>query len=377
MAETQLGGVEISEGIAGMSKNELYHIMSQMKALIEKNQKQARDILVSSPSLTRNLFEAQIMLGMVKPAEAIQGIPQASQNSQQPSKSSQQSDDEATSTKDGQVGVEDQRSASEAQDTTIKPQQKQTIMPLPSSATPSLSVQSQTQPSHPLQSRQQAMEHVSFEVTAVSLPQPPQAQNFHPAFHAATHHTPTQSQQPLHISGKSHMQLQPPLQPRQISPFNPAFCHQTHPQMGSNGGLQQPGVPQMNHARPMFHSGHQHLATMGPLLSQGHPIPTHQPTPYQGGTPHIRTEINQVQADRGPPWITGARDPTGTPLLPGIPHYGFQIGTGSHPPRPQPLSPGMETALLQQVMSLTPQQINLLPADQRNQVLQLQMALRQ
>ena len=126
-------------------------------------------------------------------------------------------------------------------------------MPLPSSATPSLSVQSQTQPSHPLQSRQQAMEHVSFEVTAVSLPQPPQAQNFHPAFHAATHHTPTQSQQPLHISGKSHMQLQPPLQPRQISPFNPAFCHQTHPQMGSNGGLQQPGVPQMNHARPMFH----------------------------------------------------------------------------------------------------------------------------
>ena len=44
-----------------------------------------------------------------------------------------------------------------------------------------------------------------------------------------------------------------------------------------------------------------------------------------------------MQADRGPPWITGARDPTGTPLLPGIPHYGFQIGTGSHPPRPQPV----------------------------------------
>lgn len=40
------------------------------------------------------------------------------------------------------------------------------------------------------------------------------------------------------------------------------------------------------------------------------------------------------------------------------------------------LSPEMEKALLQQVMSLTPEQINMLPAEQRNQVLQLQQILR-
>lgn len=41
------------------------------------------------------------------------------------------------------------------------------------------------------------------------------------------------------------------------------------------------------------------------------------------------------------------------------------------------LTPEMEKALLQQVMSLTPEQINLLPPEQRNQVLQLQQMLRQ
>lgn len=40
------------------------------------------------------------------------------------------------------------------------------------------------------------------------------------------------------------------------------------------------------------------------------------------------------------------------------------------------LTPEMEKALLQQVMSLTPEQINLLPPEQRNQVLQLQEMLR-
>lgn len=40
------------------------------------------------------------------------------------------------------------------------------------------------------------------------------------------------------------------------------------------------------------------------------------------------------------------------------------------------LSPEMEQALLQQVRSLTPEQINMLPPEQRNQVLQLQQMLR-
>lgn len=377
MAETQLAGVELSESIDGMSKNQLYHIMSQMKVLIEQNQKQAKHILVTNPPLTRALFQAQIMLGMVQPGEAIPSIPQTIQNSQPSSKSSQQSTVQATSTIAGQVGVQDQTNATEAGDPP-NTQQKQNTMPVPSPSIPSLSLQSHPQPLHPLPSWQPPIRHVSAEATAISLPQPPQVHNLHPTIHSAKHQSPTQLQQPLHISGISHMQHQPPLQPQQRSPFIPAFGHQAHSQMGPNEGLQHSGAPQMHHARPMFHSGHQHPVTVGPLFSQGHPTPTHQPTPYQGGSPHMRMEFNQVQADRGSPWITGLRDTTGTQVLPGTPQYGGgQIGPGGHPHRPQSLSPDMETALLQQVMSLTPEQINLLPAEQRNQVLQLQMMLRQ
>ncbi|XVF50583.1 hypothetical protein PTKIN_Ptkin04bG0113200 [Pterospermum kingtungense] len=54
-----------------------------------------------------------------------------------------------------------------------------------------------------------------------------------------------------------------------------------------------------------------------------------------------------------------------------------QMGPGNQPPRPASLAPEMEKALHQQVMSLTPEQINLLPPEQRNQVLQLQQILRQ
>jgi hypothetical protein len=55
-----------------------------------------------------------------------------------------------------------------------------------------------------------------------------------------------------------------------------------------------------------------------------------------------------------------------------------QVGPGGgQPPRPAPISSEMEKALLQQVMSLTQEQINLLPPEQRNQVFQLQQMLRQ
>ncbi|XP_074371072.1 cleavage stimulating factor 64-like [Apium graveolens] len=359
MAELpQLAGVELSESIAGMSKNQLYEIMSQMKALIEQNQKQARHILITNPSLTRALFQAQIMLGMVQPAEAQSTVQEAS-------------------TIAGQVGVQDQTNATEAQNPPNM-QQKQNMLPVPSPSVPSLSVQSHPQPLHPVPLWQPPVEHVSAEATAVSLPQPPQVHNLRPTIHSAAHQAQTQSQQPLHTSGISHMQHQPPLQPKQQSPFAPAFGHQAHPQMGRNEGLPHFGAPRMHHARPMFHSGYQHPVTTGPLFSQGHPTPTHQPTPYQGGSPHMRMEINRVQADKGSPWTTGLRGTTGTQFLPGIPQYGGgQIGPGSHPRRPQSLSPDMEAAILQQVMSLTPEQINLLPAEQRNQVLQLQMMLRQ
>ncbi|MBA0712660.1 hypothetical protein Golax_011745 [Gossypium laxum] len=71
MAGKQVADEGLPANIAGMSKNQLYDIMSNMKTLIEQNQQQAREILIQNPLLTKALFQAQIMLGMVKPPQAV------------------------------------------------------------------------------------------------------------------------------------------------------------------------------------------------------------------------------------------------------------------------------------------------------------------
>lgn len=53
-----------------MSKAQLYTIMTEMKALIQANPGQARQVLLQQPQLTRALFQAQVLLGMVKPVDA-------------------------------------------------------------------------------------------------------------------------------------------------------------------------------------------------------------------------------------------------------------------------------------------------------------------
>lgn len=86
---------------------------------------------------------------------------------------------------------------------------------------------------------------------------------------------------------------------------------------------------------------------------------------------------NSMQIDRGS-WMSGPpENPAFTQLSGPPPAVSGQMGPGNQPPRPSSLSPEMEQALLQQVMSLSPEQISLLPPEQRNQVLQLQQILRQ
>ncbi|BBN08786.1 cleavage stimulation factor subunit 2 [Marchantia polymorpha subsp. ruderalis] len=68
---TVAGTDALTNHLAGMSKHQLYEIMSQMKIMIQQNQQQARQILVANPQLTKALFQAQIMLGMVRPQQVV------------------------------------------------------------------------------------------------------------------------------------------------------------------------------------------------------------------------------------------------------------------------------------------------------------------
>jgi hypothetical protein len=67
----------VNNVLGGMSAAQLFDVMSQLRVLISQNGAQARQTLISNPQLTKALFQAQIMLGMVKPPPPPAGAPAA------------------------------------------------------------------------------------------------------------------------------------------------------------------------------------------------------------------------------------------------------------------------------------------------------------
>ncbi|EEH52797.1 uncharacterized protein MICPUCDRAFT_7053, partial [Micromonas pusilla CCMP1545] len=57
----------ITARIAEMSPAQLFNVFNQLKAQIQSNQSQTRQMLVQNPQLTFALFQAQLTLGMAKP----------------------------------------------------------------------------------------------------------------------------------------------------------------------------------------------------------------------------------------------------------------------------------------------------------------------
>ncbi|TKY74269.1 Cleavage stimulating factor 64 [Spatholobus suberectus] len=390
----QVGGESLSANLAGMSKNQLYDIMSQMKSLIERNQQQARQILIQNPMLTKALFQAQIMLGMVQAPQMVPKVqPMVSQNNQQSVQPTQQPNIQPAPLLPGHGGAQDQAGVSQTQIPLRKHQNQPSVSV--SSAVPAMSHQSQPMAAHSLPMPQQPQGHLAPQVAPVSLPQSSQLPNIPPpSLHSSSqplHPTqmPTASsqlQQPLQTPGFPHMPLQPPLPPQIRPPAVPSFHPQYPPQMGANLGFQHAGASH-NLPQSMFHPGTKPPASVGSMFPQGQtPLPSQQSSqpPYQVGNmpsgPDFGNQAgNAMQVDRGSSWMPGPSDSlahlSGPPGPPSV--VSGQMGAANQPLRPPALTPEMEKALLQQVMSLAPEQINLLPPEQRNQVLQLQQMLRQ
>lgn len=385
MAGKQISGDGLASNLAGMSKHQLYDIMSQMKSLIEQNQQQARQILIQNPLLTRALFQAQIMLGMVQAPQAVPSIqPQAPQQSSHPV---QQTNAHAAHSAPSQVGQE-LPNVSQAQVPVRKQQQNQPSMPM--SSTPGQGFHSQPVPAQPVE---QPRVHMNTQTSQMGHPQSNQVPNMPPLpVHSgpqppSVHQppmppVPSHLQQPMQSTGATHHMLQPPLPPQPRPPIQVQY----QPPLGPNMNFPNAGIHQMPHSQPMFHPSSRPPSGMGPSFPQGQlPLPNQPPLQslYQGGGSHLGTDFSNqsgsnVQMERGSPWPPQSRENTAGSQHPGpLPLGPGQMNLGNQPPRPPPLTPEVEQQLLQQVMSLTPEQINLLPPDQRNQVFQLQQMLRQ
>lgn len=370
--------------ISGLPKSQLYDIMSQMKVLIDQNQKQARQILIENPLLTRALFQAQIMLGMVQPPQVIpnvqqQGLSQSAQGGQKPIT-------HTTQAMPAQSGFQGQKSSSQPSAPAKQQLPPHTSISIPSTSVPPLNYQSQQVISTPAHIAQQAkgffgappVPHPQASQIR-SIPLPPNAHSHYSMIQSHMPMVSSQAQPSLQTPGMFHQPLQPPLPQQPRPPLQP-FSHQPSSQVPQNLSFQPSSAPQLHFSQPLFHS-----SSLPPSFPQGQPPLPSQPPPqqiYQGG-PAISSDYrNQagtsMQAERGP-WMRGLRDKPTAGQLPYLPPLSLGQITAApigQPPRLPLLSPEMEKVVLQQVMMLTPEQINLLPPEQRNQVLEIQEILR-
>uniref|UniRef100_A0A7N0TTZ6 Cleavage stimulation factor subunit 2 hinge domain-containing protein n=1 Tax=Kalanchoe fedtschenkoi TaxID=63787 RepID=A0A7N0TTZ6_KALFE len=253
-------GDGMSANFAGMSKNQLYDIMCQMKQLIEQNQQQARQILVQNPLLTRALFQAQIMLGMLQPPQVVPSNhqPAASQNLSQSAQLPPQPVIQP-SLPQGSVGLPDQPSMQgqlppRQVPNQLVPNAFETGPPI-TIPSPSISLQ------HPHMA-QQAKGHLSTQIAQMPLPHASQVTNAPPSSYLSisqpsSHQsqTPVGSnpmQQPFSTNSMLHPSMQPPLPSQPRPPLLPNFHHQPSQQIGP--GFHHSTAPQMLHSQSTFHN---------------------------------------------------------------------------------------------------------------------------
>lgn len=424
ITSTAAGADSLTNQLAGMSKHQLYQIVSQMKDLIHQNQQQARQILIANPQLTKTLFQAQVMLGMVRAPET---SPPASDSTRSPHQMPT-----------GSQGQEVPPTPSSQSMAVLHPLPNQ--QPAPQQASPQMTPRC-------LQQSEASSAAVQANLPAFVFGQSVQAQQQTSSLiNMTTHSQPlaTSTLQPPLQHGVSQplLPLHPPPLPQQPRPLAPPpqMQHSNTQGIGyASHPVPQSYQPQSQYLTILQQQGGPPQISAGPPLQQmlAPPLPT-QPSPQQifqvpprSGNANISSSGivpvgGALDAGRGLNLgIPGTSAPLNTwnqafpsslPL--GAPHVtpagatghmvtghhpfgGTSMAPGSNPnPNPQlfnqamaqpqplqqqlqhqqqmqmPIELEQQKALLQQVMNLTPEQINSLPPEQRQQVLQLQQAFR-
>ncbi|RCV16974.1 hypothetical protein SETIT_3G181700v2 [Setaria italica] len=380
-AKQAAAGEALAAQINAMSRSEMYDMMSKMKTLIDHDQETVRRMLVDNPDVTRALFRAQVVLGMVKtpktaqPSDTVQ--PTAAPTA--PSSVKATAPDHV-SLPPPLLPANQQSVAQHSTPFPSGPSNVGSTMDLPTmSANPPQAAQAKGYPIHQMPSSiPQSSQH------PMTLPHaPPQYSNL-PSHMPIVH---SQPQQPLQNPGMFNQQFQPPLPQMPRPQSMQSFSHQMHPQVPNSFGLTHGNAPQHILQQQMFHPGG-NPQTLQPggnpqtsFLAGQPPLPSQPPPQLYPASSHYNTQsTTPMQVDRSAPWGRGPEAPAAGShfpgQLPGLPGQMAQ-GIGGIQAGQAPLTPEMEKMLVQQVLGMSAEQINMLPPEQRQQVLQLRDMLRQ
>uniref|UniRef100_A0ACD5W8J6 Uncharacterized protein n=2 Tax=Avena sativa TaxID=4498 RepID=A0ACD5W8J6_AVESA len=319
-----LGNDPLTHYLARMSRHQLYEIMSELKTLTTQNKDLAKKLLQGIPQLPKALFQAQIMLGMVTPQMM-------------------------------QMAKNQQPSSSLAQSSHLNESFPQPVALIPAVPIPPQNPNALQEPLHNFPQYQHSSE-------------PPVKMFPHGHQSGVMAHPPMLSQpfgtsssvptQPLATSGGLISQVQPPfLPPHHRPPVMPTNVQQlplTNPHLPQVAAA--PDIP-LQETRLPDRASHQAELT--------HPSKLRK---LEDGTSTPGNVNNSHAVYSAPSQI----------VVPGGPSGSYSSGAVNfQPPENEvaQLTPDDESALLQQVLQLTPEQLSSLPLEQQQQVIQLQKML--
>ncbi|CAI0396248.1 unnamed protein product [Linum tenue] len=353
--------------LAKMSRSQLNEVMTELKVMATQNREAARQLLLERPQLPKALFQAQIMLGMVTP-EVLQ-MPNIRAPSSQlalPPLQDTQQGKHALQTLAG--------SALPSQGTypslvTQVPGGRSSVVPL----NPSVQDQVSTSPMHPPNKTHVLPQALLPGKSVVPIPLPAQPITRPPNQATVDSSLLTQQiqqsivQNPGQSGGgnygyKSQISLRPFVSETSTKP---------EPLMSS--GISDPGSMD---ARPAIQVPdeatryNRNMAYRQANTFQDPSEPSHRPTKLLK-LDEGRNTSSSI-GDRNMANNTGFGPSQTVPVI-SVPTKPLPKPEEKQAPQ---LAPDVESALLQQVLSLTPEQLSSLPPEQQQQVIQLQQALR-
>ncbi|CAN6543753.1 unnamed protein product [Malus baccata var. baccata] len=336
--------------LAKMSRGQLNQIMAELRVMAIQNKELARQLLLARPQLPKALFQAQIMLGMVSPQMLqMPNIRQASGHTSQPPFNEALQSGLVPNVQEGQFSAVPQNPLVRSQFSAPQQQPTHPRMPLP----------------------QHANHHVLQQASLLGQSGVPTLPPIHPQSSSGLSIRP---QTQLTNSSSSNQKMQPSLlqHPGQVGRAN--FGLNTH-MVNPIATVQHSSLP-----RPVSEASFQPGSSMSSGINRDRSFQM-----VNDSVESVKRSSKLMKLDDGRgsslsrvglnmPNANGSVLPHALPAKPV--HKSEEVQHSEKQISQSELHPGVESALLQQVLSLTPEKLSSLSPEQQQEVIKLQQMLR-